>query len=295
MARVELATPVLFDAIYPLLQELNPRVSQERWRLLVDYRWRSADDPMGYVLVERQNIVGFIGTLFSRRIIDGKDVRLCNTTNWVVKEEFRAESLSLFMAVLKLRDCTITNLTSSMKVSALMIKLGFKHLERTERLLFPVPVLPGLTGRGRPVFVSDHGAIAETLRGTDLQIFRDHSGWDCGHLVVQTRGGGGEGADEYCYLVFKTRPRRVLGRDIPLCHIHYISNLRLFLRYLSGIRLYFFKTFRSWVLVVDDRLIGHRPVAFSKVHRLRAPRYFRSDVLAAEQIDNLYTELVVAS
>ncbi|MGH7568141.1 MAG: hypothetical protein ACREL9_04085 [Gemmatimonadales bacterium] len=292
MARVELATPAMFDAIYPLLQELNPRVSQERWRLLVDYRWRSADEPMGYVLVEKQNIVGFIGTLVSRRIIDGKEVRLCNTTNWVVKEEFRAESLSLFMAVMKLRDCTLTNLTSSMKVSALMIKLGFKHLESSVRLLFPVPVLPGLAGRDRPVFVSDHGAIAETLRGTDLKIFRDHSGWDCGHLVVQARG---EGADEYCYLVFKTRRKRVLGRDIHLCHIHYISNLRLFLRHLSRIRLYFFKTFGLWLLAVDERLIGHRPVAFSKAHRLRAPRYFRSDVLAADQIDNLYTELVVGS
>jgi hypothetical protein len=286
MTRVEAATPDMFDDILPLLLPLNPALSKDQWRRLADYRWRTDEDSIGYVLVEKQTVVGFLGTLFSRRIIDGKEVRLCNTTSWVVKDEFRGDSLLLLRAVLRLRDCTITNLTSSRPVSALFEKLGFKPLESNVRLLFPVPVLPRLAGRDIPDITADRSALVETLHAADLKILSDHSGWDCGHVVVRV-------PDGYCYLVFTKKRRRTYGQHIPHCHIHYISNRGLFLRHLSRIKLYFLHTFGSWFLAVDERLIGKGSVGFSRAYRLTTPRYFRSDVLTADQIDNLYTEMVV--
>jgi hypothetical protein len=286
MARVEPATPAMFDDLHPLLVQLNPGLSKDQWRRVLDYRWRNAADGRGYVLIEKEQIVGFLGTLFSRRNIGGKEVRLCNATSWIVKEEFRGQSLLLWTTLLRVKDCTITNLTSTRPVAALMDKVGFKALETTVRLLFPVPVLPRLARSHIPEITADHGALRETLRASDLQIFSDHSGYDCGHMVVR-------GPDGYCYLVFTKKRRTRFGRDIPYCHVHYISNRDMFLRHLSRIKLYFLKTFGAWFVAVDERLIGNRSAGFSVRYRLTPPRYYKSDVLAADQIDNLYTEMVV--
>ena len=104
-------------------------------------------------------------------------------------------------------------------------------------------------------------------------------------MVVQAPEG-------YCYLVFASRRHRKYGFEMPYSHVHYISNPDVFIRHLNRIKLYFLKTFGSWFLAVDERLIAHRAVGFSTVHRLTTPRYYRSRDLAPDQIDNLYTELV---
>ena len=286
MPEVRPATPEMFDAIYPLLAAHNPRLPKEKWRLLVDYPWRAKGDDLGYVLVERGEIVGFLSTLYSRRIIDGREVRLCNTAHWVVREDFRADSLRLFLTVLRQRDCTITNLTSSASVAAMMPKLRFKLLEANLRLLFPMPVAPRLAGRNGLTITSEPGALGETLDAGHLKIFRDHAGCDCAHALVQ------EG-DDYCYLVFSRKTRRVYGVDVPYCHIHYISNRDLFRRHLPRITWYFFRRVGAWFVAVDERLVGQRVGGFSRTHPLSTPRYYRSEVLAADQVDNLYTELVL--
>ena len=283
MPEVRPATPEMFDEIYPLLAAHNPSIPKEKWRLLVDYPWRSRDDDLGYVLVERGEIVGFLSTLYSRRMIDGKEVKLCNTAHWVVREDFRSESLRLFMTVLRQRDCTITNLTSSATVAAMMPKLRFKLLEENLQLLFPTPMLPGRNGSS---ITSDPNRVAAALNAGDLRIFNDHAGAECGHVVVR------EG-DAYCYVVFSRKRRRVYGVDVPYCHIHYISDRALFLRHLPRIKWYFLRKLGAWFLAAEERLVGQRPGAWSVVHQLSTPRYYRSDVLAADQVDNLYTELVL--
>lgn len=286
MPEVRPATPEMFDEIYPLLSRHNPNLPKEKWRLLVDYPWRSNGDELGYVLVEKGEIVGFLSTLYSRRMIDGREVKLCNTAHWVVREDFRAESLRLFMTVLRQRDCTITNLTSSATVSAMMPKLRFKLLEENLQLLFPVPDVSGLARRNGTSLTSDPAAIAATLDPRDRRIFEDHAPCECGHLVVQD-------GDQYCYVVFSRKRRRAYGVDIPYCHIQYISDRSLFVRHVARITWHFLRREGAWFVAVDERMVGQHLGVFSRVHHLTTPRYYRSDGLAADQVDNLYTELVL--
>jgi hypothetical protein len=289
MVRVEVATPAMFDAIHPLLVMLDPGPSKEVWRnLVVDHGWKTEENHIGYVLVAGQEIVGFIGALFSRRIIDGKEVKLCNCHSWVVKEAFRGSSLSLVMPVLKLKGYTVTALTVRPGIRPLWEKLGFKVLDRNVRLLFPRPVAPRLTRRDIPDITADRRVINETLLAADRPVFADHLACACRHVIVRDAQG-------YCHLAFANESYSRFGRQIPYSHIHYISNRDLFLRHLGRINLYFLKTFGSWFLAVDERLIGDRRVSFSRTRRLTTPRYYRGDVLAPQQIDNLYTEMVAWS
>ncbi len=289
MVRVEVATPAMFEAIHPLLVMLDPGPTKEQWRgLVVDYGWSTEENCIGYVLVAGQEIVGFMGTLFSRRMVDGKEVKLCNSHSWVVKEGFRGHSLSLLVEVLRLKGYTITALTARPEVGPVLEKMGFKVLDRNVRMFFPRPVLPRLARKDIPDISADRRVIGETLPAGDLKIFTDHSACSCGHVVVRDSHG-------HCYIAFSNRLQRKYGRKIPYSHIHYISNYDLFLRHLGRINLYFLKIFGSWFLALDERLMRDRRVRFSGAHCLTTPRYYRGGVLAPDQIDNLYTEMVAWS
>src|SRR5262245_50374537 len=133
MATVEKATPAMFDDIYPLLLELDKTHSIEKWRTIFDYQWESGEGYVGYTLVDGRKVVGFNGALFSRRIIGGREVKFCNLTSWIVKEQYRTESLRLVFPILNLKGYTFTNLTMNDRAWDVAKRLGFKNLDANIR------------------------------------------------------------------------------------------------------------------------------------------------------------------
>ena len=57
--------------------------------------------PSGYVLKIKNEIVGFVGTLFSKRKIRNKNYIYCNIHTWVVNELHRMGSHLLFVPLIK--------------------------------------------------------------------------------------------------------------------------------------------------------------------------------------------------
>ncbi|MCI0387153.1 MAG: hypothetical protein MOB07_00045 [Acidobacteria bacterium] len=286
MATVEKATPAMFDDIYPLLLELDITHSMEKWRKIFDYQWESGEGYVGYALVDGRKVVGFNGAIFSRRMIDGREVRFCNLTSWVVREQYRTESLRLVFPILNLKGYTLTNLTMNDRAWDIAKRLGFKNLDTNIRLIFLVPGLSASSKEDPPVIVSDQSRIAEILDPVDLIIFRDHLQYNCGHLVIQDKHG-------YSYLLYTEKTYKKYNCDVPYVHIQYISNRSVFLKRLNKIKTYFLKSRKYLFLAVDERLIGNRPIPYSKVYQLKIPRMYKSEILTGEQVDNLYSELVV--
>jgi hypothetical protein len=286
MTVVEKVTPAMLDDVIPLLSELDDTHSREEWREIFDYQWESDEGHVGYALVDDRKVVGFNGAIFSRRIIDGREVRFCNLTSWIVKEQYRTESMRLVFPFLKLKGYTITNLTMNERAWDITRRLGFKNLDTNVRILFPVPGLSATRKEEAPVIVSDQSKIAEILDPVNLKIFIDHSHYNCGHLVIKDKYG-------YSYIIYTRKRYRKYNCDISYAHIHYISDRSAFLRRLNKIKSYFLKSLKYFFLAVDERLIGNATIPYSKVYQLKVPRMYKSDVLSREQVDNLYSELVV--
>jgi hypothetical protein len=286
MATIEKATPAMFDDVYPLLLELDNTHSMEKWRSIFDYQWESGEGYVGYALVDGRKVVGFNGAIFSRRIIDGRGVRFCNLTSWIVKEQYRTESLRLVFPILNLKGYTLTNLTMNDRAWGIVKRLGFKNLDTNIRLIFPVPGLSSSGKEDPPVIVSDLSRIAEVLDPINLKIFRDHLQYNCGHLVIKDDYG-------YSYLIYTDKRYKKYNCAVPYAHIQYISDRSVFLKYLNRIKLYFLKSQKYLFIAVDERLLGNRPVPYSKVYQLKIPRMYKSEILTGEQVDNLYSELVV--
>jgi hypothetical protein len=286
MATIEKATPAMFDDVYPLLIELDNTHSIEKWRTIFDYQWNSDEGYVGYALVDDRKVVGFNGAIFSRRIISGKEVKFCNLTSWIVKEQYRSESLRLVFPILSLKGYTLTNLTMNERAWEITKRLGFKNLDTNIRLLFPVPGLPASGKEDRPVIVSDQIKIEEMLDPVNLKIFRDHLQYNCGHLVIKDDYG-------YSYLIYTDKRYKKYNCAVPYAHIQYISNRSVFLKYLNRVKLYFLTSQMYLFIAVDERLIGNKPIPYSKAYQLKIPRMYKSEILTGEQVDNLYSELVV--
>jgi len=111
MATVHKATIDLFDRIYPLLEYFNIKdMSRDDWFQLLNTRWSALHDHFGYVLMDGDEVVGFLGAFFYERTLHGSSYSLCNLFCWYVPEKYRKESLFLILAILNLKETTVTSL-----------------------------------------------------------------------------------------------------------------------------------------------------------------------------------------
>ncbi len=287
MLRVEKASTDNFEEVYPLLEGFeNPNIVKSDYRLIFDCKWKSDLNFPGYVLRDDTKVVGYLGAIFSKRMINGQEKKFCNLTNWIVLEEYKNKSLLLLYQVLKLKDHTITNLTLNKKLEPLFRKLEFKPLETEIVVLLPVP---WVAHRGAdPLDLTwESNIIESTLSERDSVIYNDHKNYDCYHLLVQD-------GEEYCYIVFNIASKiRARVIKYKFNRILYISNEALFARHALQVNWEIVKKSRVWFTSIDSRFCAANQLPFSVKWKLNPDRLYKSSSLEPRQVYNLYTELVL--
>src|SRR5688572_13267612 len=110
-----------FELVYPLLMKFgNSGISSDSWRRIFQHPWAGPDDPCGYILFKGKEAKGFLGLIFSRRTIRGRQETLCNMTSWIVEPDCRNQSLALLRKVLQFDGITITNFSASASVARIL-------------------------------------------------------------------------------------------------------------------------------------------------------------------------------
>jgi hypothetical protein len=278
--QVERATTKDFERVYPLLLDFNiARLSRENWRRLFTNDWQDPEGYCGYLLVQDGDVKGYLGLLFSTREINDRVEKFCNMTSWIVRAECRNQSLRLLLELLKLKEYTITNFTASPTVAAILRKLGFAEMKMDQRLVFPFPGL-GLS-QSRYCCSADLEQIRQFLNPGDQAIFDDHQGFNCRHALISNDAG-------YCYLVVKNR----VYRHLPFARIHYLSNRALFFEALDSVRTGLCRKLKIAGLMIDKRYLGTRMLRFSRDYQ-GGPAFFKSKSLAKNDIDTIYSEVVL--
>lgn len=283
MTTIRRAVKEDFDLVYPLLKEFNSRYifRQDRKKLFYQ-NWDKNEGYCGYIMLDQDRAVGFLGLLFTERSINGSNCKFCNLTSWIVKEKYRSKSIFMLQPVLKLRSYTITDLTPSREVYLLLKRSGFEDLESCYRFIFPLPV--PIRKKFDVSIITDTKSAAQKLGETDLQIFHDHQFDYCYHIVMQT-------AQSKCYIVMTRMVRK--SKPYLMARIHYISNIGLFKTHLNSIRMWLCSKFKVLAIVVDERFLDGKKIIFSKKLKLKNKPLFRSQELIKYDIDNLYSELIL--
>ena len=273
----------MFSEVYDLLLDFrNKHLTVEDWKNIFDYKWDQEKKYCGYGLFDGKKLVGFIGLIFSQRLIDNKIERFCNVTSWIVRKKYREYSLLLMQPVLRLRNHTITDLTPSRTVYSIEKQFGFRELDSRLKMLLP---FGGSRTNGNISgchCTTDKHLIERKLKDKDLKLFHDHMPYKCRHLITYD-------TNDYCYIVYT----RAESSKIPYCYIQYISNPNLFLKYTSTIRFEIVRGTKAPLIIVDSRLVKHLNLPFSFNLPFRSIKLYRSSNLRPEQVDNLYSELVL--
>jgi hypothetical protein len=273
----------MFGKVYPLLQELDPFLDEVTWKTIFSYQWEQEEDYCGYGLFEGEEIVGFLGLIFSKRVINHKTEHFCNLTSWVVKEQYRGHSLSMMLPIVKLKKYTLTDFSSYKEVIQISKRLGFRELDLKLKLVLPSSIFLGSSARSHIQVIQDSDLLKPLLKDHDLKLFSDHQAYpSCKHLLVCS-------GNQYCYLIFTLVKNSVFS----YCYIQYISDVRVFSEYSAAIRSQIAKSNRTGLILVDSRLIEQVQLPFTYDVPLNFTKLYKSDSLRPEQIDNLYSELIL--
>jgi hypothetical protein len=281
MFTIRKAVSADFDQVYPLLHGFGDSpIAKENWKKIFVPPWQTGEDFCGYLLLHGDEVKGYLGLVFSQRMLNNRAERFCNMTSWIVNEDCRGQSLKLLLEALKLKDYTLTNFTASPTVATILSKLGFTEFAVHQRVLLPFPRLAS-TRRQQCDF--DPGVISSKLSGEELRIFTDHQGLDCRHLLLQSDKGA-------CYVVLKNTRRK----QLPWAKVHYLSSAEVFHECMESLIVGICLRLRVCGVMVDERYVeGYRfRASVSYPHQRRA--YFKSNsVVDKNLIDTLYSEVVI--
>jgi hypothetical protein len=268
-----------FDEIYPLLTLFNNRkMSRSDWfHMLFGYSWWLGEN-RGFALYANGVAVGFLGTIFSRRIILGRPEVLCNTSSWIVRKEFRSASIMLLKPVLSLPDCTIVNLTPTATSYALFERLGFKPLESEQFLLAPYGSVNSLRGK----FYTDAATLAVELSPVERDLSEQVKPNRRAVRVLLRHG------KESCFLI--ATPNRKKG--LTFAEIQYVGNPPFFWQHRLLAHAAFMSSLGAVGIAIDKRFAGDLKPRFCfrrKTRRLYRPAHER---ITPSVIDGVFSELM---
>jgi len=279
MTQVRQATPDDLDLVFPLFRGFatHDQVDPNDWKKIFRKLWDGQDPCCGFVLMDGKEAVGFLGTIFSRRLIKGIPSDFCNLTSWIVKPDYRSESLSLLFPLMGRKGLTLTNFTASNRVIEVLLKVGFDSLEDQYQMILPIPQ----PSTGCYVHF-DAEKIEIGVQGDNLRIFQDHKDLHCDHVLV-------ESAEGSCYLVMN--PAR--KKNLPVLYVNYISDLVVFKKVIQRCAFSICRWFGVYGLMIGDHSLKgvQFPLAL-KINRRHALLY-KSMEIAPENIDTLYSEIQV--
>lgn len=279
MPEVKAFTEEFAEQTIQLLSGFNAqRVFGDDWSVIWKNNWRYADEPAGYILLENNKVVGFLGLIYGSRISGTKLIRTCNMSSWIVFPEFRSESLKLFLPLLKFSNIVITSLTPSKLVRQLLPKLGFKHSDLDEFILLPAP----FNVFSKLKFTTDIEKHLNLLSEKDTSIYIDHKNVNCKFVLAFSK-------NEYCLIAFSKRRKK----HIPFNHIHYISNQQMFFNNSIVIRMYIQRKSFGCFTFLDSRLLSGKKPPITYTLKNIFPKYFMGNDFEVSEIDNMYSEFVL--
>jgi len=271
------ATSADVDPICSLLHEhMDARLSRDRWRKLMTYRWLDDKPDFGRVAIVDGQLVGFVGMVYSDRVLEGRRHRIVNICAWYLKKAYRKAGFGFELMRSAIADdaMSYTILTSSSRSVSILDAIGYRILDDDRRVWTAKGVPAGLE------IEEDLSRILGRIDANARQLLSDHDGMAVRPLLISDGAGT-------CLAVFTIAKKR---DDVSYYDILHIDNPLFFATRAQAIADSLLPRDRKAVLAIDTRLLqGH--ACDGVVERLLVPRYYRSTTLQPGQIDNLYSEL----
>jgi GNAT superfamily N-acetyltransferase len=265
------------EPICALLHEkMNAKFALERWRRLMTYPWMEDKPDYGRVVEDNGRILGFVGMIYSDRIIEGTRERFVSISSWFLDKSLRGRGLGagLMAAATDDPQITYTNVTSSDRVLAIVDAVGYRVLD-DHRYLWRKRGPPGPDLRCE----WDAGAIRERIGEDERRLIGDHAGLPVRAALVEAGG-------RRALMVFSVKQK---GEDVTYFDLLHTGDRALLAEHGQALADAILPGGPA-VLAADCRFVDGAPQGAGR-EALPVPRYFKSTRLAPARIDLLYSEL----
>ena len=259
-----------------LHRSLNDRLSPSDWAAALTPPWTVDSPNHGFMLLAGEEVVGVNAAIYSSRVVGGVRREFCNVAALCVDEAERPHAVRLIRSILRQPGYHFTDLSPSGNVVELDRRLGFQPLDTATALVLNLPRLDRRFG-----LLTRPADIAARLQGVDAAVYSDHRAAAAARHLVVTRG------DEHCYVMFRKDRRRGLPLFATLLHV---SNHELFASALGVVTSHLLRRHGA-VCTLVDRRVATVSTPLSRMLGTPRPKMFKSDVLSAGDIDDLYSEL----
>ena len=253
----------------------NTNLNFDRSKKIVSCKWINTIKNYGFFLREKKKIVGYLGCLYSYRLINNKKIIFGNMTNWIVLKQYRQHSIKLLSKLMKQKNCILTNFTANKKVSKVLQLFGFKNLDNKE-ITFNLFSLIFLN------FLNFNTKILETKQINDLnvkykKIINDHKEFKTISLMLKSKK-----KKVFCF--FLKRPSGRLGN----VKLMYSSDYNFLNKRLPYILFFFIKKFKIFSLSIDNRFLKKK--FFLVKESFKNKSFFYKKPINKKEIDLLYSE-----
>ena len=280
MAEIKKVYAEDYPKVLPLLKEFNnPDITDSDWKKLFSKHWEISEDYFGYMALEDDEVVGFLGGIFSSREINGKLEKFCNLSTWIVKEDHRGQSLPLLFKFLQDKEYTFTDLTAN-KVAKILKKVGFKEIDSHLHVVLPLPNLNPFKGKLK--IFSEPEEIQALLNPAEQKIFSDHKSLDCFHILIK-KGNG------YSYLIYDI----VRKKRLPVARMHYISSIDFLKNNYLQASLQLCLKAKVFGFLVGNHFLGEQKLPFTLLIPQKQSLLFKSEHIQKEEMDSIYSEFQV--
>lgn len=279
MVEIRFATPDEREEVVQFMHQSFPRAkwSIDGWRKLLAGRWAQDADPYAVVVRDQDALVGVLGLVMSRRQMDFGTARVCNLTSWYVDKSYRGQGIGQRVMQLVTADpqLTCTNLSSARGALGVVANVGLQVLDDT-RFVWE---------RSGPSPLSVHEDLQDLQRmltPKERQLLDDHTDLDLRPLAVET-------PDGLCFMMLSVKQKV----DEYITHeVLHLGDRALFGRYAREIADAVLPEGPAAVLSVDSRFVA-TGVTPDRAEPIPVPRFYSPGNLAPEDVDHLYTEIVL--
>lgn len=254
----------------------NSNLKSDKVKKIIYCNWVSSIQNYGFMLKDDKEIVGYLGCLYSKRIINKKKLIFGNTTNWIVLKKYRQHSLKLLMELIK-KNYIFTFFADNDVSSKIHERLGFKKLDSYE-ITFNF-----LSFLFKNIFCSK--TIIKEVNEKDKietiykKIILDHKNFDIFPIVLNNK-------KKNVFSLFLKRPYGRIGN----AKLMYSNDYNFTLSKINLIINYLIKKYKIFTVSVDKRFIENNNQIFVKKRKKIKWIYSKTNI-KKKDVDLLYSEL----
>lgn len=178
----------------------------------------TSDYPLGYAMInENNNVVGFMGTIYSRRNFNNQEYIYCNIHSWIVDEAYRINSFLLLMPLIN-QKITLTAFTPVKSLVGLLEKFDFKKVQMKQRVVCFFNFF--ISRNNDYIIEKDSEIIKKKINQTDLKIYENYNKLPYKKFIIVNK----IDSSEYIFVIASEAKKKGLN----VLNLFYVSNNEVF-------------------------------------------------------------------